>query len=86
MTLPPFVLFGSNIHELYRVEMCQLACEQNSSWLMVDDWEARLPEYQRTAVVLDHFEHEINEIRGGVEDDEGEYKPLSKCSRLRICM
>ena len=45
--------------------MCNLAAEQTSSWLMVDPWEAFLS-YQRTAVVLDHFEHEINTRLGGI--------------------
>ncbi|KAF8316212.1 Nucleotidylyl transferase [Cantharellus anzutake] len=54
-----------------RVEMCRLACDQTSRWLMVDDWEALQTEYQRTALVLDHFDHEINTVRGGVDDMEG---------------
>jgi nicotinamide mononucleotide adenylyltransferase len=38
---------------------------------MVDPWEA-VQTYQRTAVVLDHFDYEINTLRGGVlTDDEG---------------
>ncbi|KAF8573995.1 putative nicotinamide mononucleotide adenylyltransferase [Ramaria rubella] len=56
----------------HRVNMCTLATEQTSSWLMVDPWEAFQEEYQRTAVVLDHFDHEINDIRGGVITAEGE--------------
>jgi len=51
--------------------MCNLAAEQTSSWLMVDSWEAFQPEYQRTAVVLDHFDHEINGVFGGVTTQEG---------------
>ena len=51
--------------------MCRLAAEKTSSWLMVDPWEAYLS-YQRTAVVLDHFDHEINEVLGGVETADGE--------------
>ena len=45
--------------------MCNLAAEQTSQWLMVDPWEA-FQSYQRTAVVLDHFEHEINTRLGGI--------------------
>lgn len=45
--------------------MCNLAAEQTSQWLMVDPWEA-VQSYQRTAVVLDHFEHEINTVLGGI--------------------
>ncbi|PWN28376.1 Nucleotidylyl transferase [Jaminaea rosea] len=44
----------------HRVRMCELAVEKTSTWLMVDAWESLQDEYQRTAVVLDHFEHEIN--------------------------
>ena len=53
--------------------MCNLAAEQTSSWLMVDPWEA-FQSYQRTAVVLDHFEHEINVKLGGVATVEGEIR------------
>jgi nicotinamide mononucleotide adenylyltransferase len=51
--------------------MCRLACEQMSSWLMVDDWEASQSEYQRTAIVLEHFDKQINEVLGGVPDQDG---------------
>ncbi|KAK0104368.1 hypothetical protein ONS95_004664 [Cadophora gregata] len=50
--------------------MCELGAEQ-SSWLMVDPWEARQPQYVPTAQVLDHFEHEINEVLGGAEKPDG---------------
>lgn len=53
--------------------MCNLAADQTSSWLMVDPWEA-FQSYQRTAVVLDHFEHEINDKLGGVATLEGEMR------------
>ena len=58
---------------MHRVDMCRLACEQMSSWLMVDDWEASQPEYQRTAVVLEHFDQQINEIHGGAVDEHGKH-------------
>lgn len=61
-----------------RVEMCRLACDQTSRWIMVDDWEALQTQYQRTALVLDHFDQEINKLRGGVEDIEG---ALLHCDR-----
>lgn len=38
----------------------RLAVEKTSTWLMVDAWESLQDEYQRTAVVLDHFDEEIN--------------------------
>ena len=50
----------------HRVRMCELACERTSSWLMVDAWESLQPKYTRTALVLDHFNEEINIKRGGI--------------------
>ncbi|CAO1626971.1 unnamed protein product [Sympodiomycopsis kandeliae] len=44
----------------HRVRMCELAVEKTSTWLMVDAWESLQDEYQRTAVVLDHFNDELN--------------------------
>ena len=58
----------------HRIEMCRLAV-QESSWINVDDWEAIKPEYTRTALVLDHFQHEINDDRGGIGVNEGK-KPV----------
>ncbi|KZF26712.1 nicotinamide mononucleotide adenylyl transferase [Xylona heveae TC161] len=58
----------------HRVRMCELAVDQTSNWLMVDPWEASQKEYQPTALVLDHFEHEINEVLGGVETEDGQQK------------
>jgi len=57
----------------HRVNMCNLSAEQTSSWLMVDPWEA-FQSYQRTAVVLDHFDHEINTLHGGVATQDGEMR------------
>jgi nicotinamide mononucleotide adenylyltransferase len=53
--------------------MCTLASEQTSTWLMVDTWEA-FQSYQRTAVVLDHVDYEINTLLGGVFTEDGEQK------------
>jgi nicotinamide mononucleotide adenylyltransferase len=50
----------------HRVRMCELACERTSTWLMVDAWESLQPAYTRTALVLDHFNEEINIKRQGV--------------------
>jgi nicotinamide mononucleotide adenylyltransferase len=44
-----------------RVKMCELALESND-WLMVDPWESQQPEFQRTAVVLDHFHTHLSLI------------------------
>lgn len=57
----------------HRTAMCNLAAEETSTWLMVDAWEAFLP-YQRTAVVLDHIDYEINTVFGGVQTEEGEHR------------
>jgi nicotinamide mononucleotide adenylyltransferase len=46
--------------------MCTIAAEQASQWLMMDPWEA-FQSYQRTAVVLDHFDYEINTVLGGAQ-------------------
>jgi hypothetical protein len=56
-----------------RVRMCELAVEHTSTWLMVDPWEAGQPEYQRTAVVLDHFDEMLNgaDGRGGLVMSDG---------------
>jgi nicotinamide mononucleotide adenylyltransferase len=54
--------------------MCALAAERTSHWLMMDGWEA-FKDYQRTAVVLDHFDYEINQLRGGVRAPDGSMRP-----------
>ena len=54
--------------------MCTLATEQTSTWLMVDPWEA-FQSYQRTAVVLDHFQHEIKRL-GPVTTADGVAKDV----------
>ncbi|KAF2224458.1 nicotinamide mononucleotide adenylyl transferase [Elsinoe ampelina] len=57
----------------HRINMCNLAVEQ-SSWISVDPWEALHEEYLETAKVLDHFDHEINVVRGGIETPNGPKK------------
>ncbi|KAK7394012.1 Nicotinamide/nicotinic acid mononucleotide adenylyltransferase 1 [Neonectria punicea] len=59
----------------HRVNMCQLAAENTSKWLMVDTWEAENHLYMPTARVLDHFDWEINHVRDGVETTEGTRVP-----------
>lgn len=57
-----------------RVKMCELGVETTSMWLMVDPWEAGQDSYQRTAVVLQHFEQEINGgEEGGIRSRSGEF-------------
>lgn len=59
----------------HRIKMCMLATA-TSNWINVDPWEPLQETYQRTAVVLDHFDHEINEVMGGVETRDGKRKPV----------
>ncbi|RDW75185.1 putative nicotinamide mononucleotide adenylyltransferase [Coleophoma cylindrospora] len=61
---------------VHRLRMCELAVDQTSNWLMVDPWEAIQSDYQPTALVLDHFEHEINEVLGGAERPDGSRVPV----------
>ncbi|KAI9495141.1 hypothetical protein BDB00DRAFT_760465 [Zychaea mexicana] len=60
----------------HRVEMCTLAVESTSDWLMVDSWEPRQGSYQRTAVVLDHFDHELNVAGDGIRTKSGEQRKI----------
>ena len=62
-----------------RVTMCTLAAEDSDTRLMVDHWEA-FQSYQRTAIVLDHFDHEINTVLGGAYTEDGEHR------RVRIML
>lgn len=50
---------------LHRVEMCQLAVKHARQPLMVDPWEPQQASYVPTAIVLDHFDREINGRLGG---------------------
>ena len=52
--------------------MCQIAAGE-SPWLMVDPWET-CQDYKRTALVLDHFDHEINDVLGGVRTEDGQQR------------
>jgi len=58
----------------HRINMCSLATELTSNWLMVDHWESHQTRYQPTAVVLDHFDHQINQVLGGIETNNGDRK------------
>ncbi|KAI9296558.1 Nucleotidylyl transferase [Neoconidiobolus thromboides FSU 785] len=60
----------------HRVNMCRMAVDSTSNWLMVDDWEASQPTYQRSVLVLDHFDKEINQVRGGVVTKSGIHKKV----------
>lgn len=52
---------------VHRVNMCHSAVTDTSDWLMLDPWEAREPSYTPTAQVLDHFDRELNDKRGGAD-------------------
>ncbi|TAQ87080.1 hypothetical protein B7494_g4602 [Chlorociboria aeruginascens] len=60
----------------HRLRMCELAVDQTSDWLSVDPWETIQSDYMPTAKVLDHFEHEINEVLGGAERPDGSRVPI----------
>ncbi|KAK2745091.1 hypothetical protein FQN57_003998 [Myotisia sp. PD_48] len=60
----------------HRIAMCQLAVDKTSDWLMVDPWEALQKEYIPTAKVLDHFDHIINQSRGGIDAGDGTKRPV----------
>ncbi|KAL4782442.1 hypothetical protein BJX76DRAFT_332578 [Aspergillus varians] len=59
----------------HRVSMCQRAVEA-SDYLMVDTWEPMHKDYQPTAIVLDHFDYEINTVRHGIDTGNGSRKPV----------
>ncbi|MCJ1269169.1 hypothetical protein MMC22_009058 [Lobaria immixta] len=59
-----------------RINMCELAVNNSANSLELDHWEAIQQEYQPTAIVLDHFEHHLNLIQGGVETVDGQRKPV----------
>lgn len=56
--------------------MCESAVDETSDWLMIDSWEPMQKEYIPTAKVLNHFDREINEIRGGIDIGDGTKKPV----------
>lgn len=60
----------------HRVRMCELACERTSSWLMVDAWESLQEKYTRTALVLDHFNEELNIKGKGILTSLGERRGI----------
>ncbi|KAH8722770.1 nicotinamide mononucleotide adenylyltransferase 1 [Phaeosphaeriaceae sp. PMI808] len=56
---------------LHRIRMTNIAVEDSSKWIGVDPWEPLHKEYLPTVKVLDHFDHEINEVMGGIPDANG---------------
>lgn len=57
-----------------RINMTRIAVMDSSTWIGVDPWEPLHKEYLPTVKVLDHFDHELNEVRGGIEDANGNKK------------
>lgn len=62
----------------HRIAMCTVAAEEEcKSRIMVDPWETLRhdckgqPVYTRTVDVLRHFDHEINDVLGGVRAADG---------------
>jgi nicotinamide mononucleotide adenylyltransferase len=55
----------------HRINMTRIAVEASSNWIGVDPWEPLHKEYLPTVKVLDHFDHELNEVMGGIEDVNG---------------
>lgn len=59
-----------------RINMTRIAVMDSSTWIGVDPWEPLHKEYLPTVKVLDHFDHELNGVRGGIEDAEGNKKHI----------
>ena len=55
----------------HRINMTRIAVRESSTWIGVDTWEPLHKEYLPTVKVLDHFEHELNEVMGGIEAADG---------------
>ncbi|KAL6709922.1 Nicotinamide/nicotinic acid mononucleotide adenylyltransferase 1 [Coniothyrium glycines] len=59
-----------------RINMTRIAVEDSSNWIGVDPWEPLHKEYLPTVKVLDHFDHELNTVMGGIADGNGEKKRI----------
>ncbi|KAJ3712999.1 hypothetical protein DFJ43DRAFT_50281 [Lentinula guzmanii] len=68
-------LLSTSPYLLCSFEMCTFAADDISTpWpLMVELWEA-FQSHQRTAVVLDHFDHELNVVLVGVQTEDGQHR------------
>lgn len=60
----------------HRINMTRIAVRDSSNWISVDPWEPLHKEYLPTVKVLDHFNHELNEVLGGIETKDGEKKSI----------
>jgi nicotinamide mononucleotide adenylyltransferase len=60
----------------HRINMTRIAVRDSSKWINVDPWEPLHKEYLPTVKVLDHFEHELNDVMGGIETATGEKRRI----------
>lgn len=60
----------------HRICMTRIAVKESSTWIGVDPWEPLHKEYMPTVKVLDHFDHELNQVMGGIETSTGEKKKI----------
>lgn len=61
---------------LHRINMTRIAVRDSSDWISVDPWEPLHKEYLPTVKVLDHFDHELNQVLGGFQLPNGETKRI----------
>jgi nicotinamide mononucleotide adenylyltransferase len=57
---------------IHRVHMTKLAVNDNN-YINVDPWEALQSTYIRTAKVMQHFDHELNIKRDGIQLENGNF-------------
>ncbi|CAI6331683.1 unnamed protein product [Periconia digitata] len=60
----------------HRINMTRIAVQDSSKWIGVDPWEPLHKEYLPTVKVLDHFDHELNNVLGGAQTADGEKKRI----------
>jgi nicotinamide mononucleotide adenylyltransferase len=60
----------------HRIKMTQIAVRNSSTWIDVDPWEPLHEDYVPTVEVLDHFDHELNEVLGGIEALDGQKRRI----------
>ncbi|KAF2735828.1 nicotinamide mononucleotide adenylyltransferase 1 [Polyplosphaeria fusca] len=60
----------------HRISMTNIAVQDSSQWIGVDAWEPLHKEYLPTVKVLDHFDHELNQVMGGIETTTGEKRRI----------
>ncbi|KAF2116979.1 hypothetical protein BDV96DRAFT_611596 [Lophiotrema nucula] len=60
----------------HRINMTRIAVRDSSQWIGVDPWEPLHKEYMPTVKVLDHFDHELNEVLDGIETTTGEKRRI----------